>query len=293
MTSAGLLTSEVIPVTHQSGSSEDVVVTMGMTSRLSVTLSPSAGDVEDSSYHESGFTLTPEGGVMAGGVQEEMVRERAEVLLGRGQEAGDHGSGDEGSILVEASGEAPGESSGLEPKEGPLIEEQTPVAVTDGGVSETPDSEEPSTEVTVTLLPDDLTLTSEAMVTGHSPTPTAPQESRADVEYSAEPPVTVETDVDADDVTDEEHEEAAAATTDSASLERGHSETPTPTTMEVYAGWTVVVVEEGKEEEEDENHTHSALLPDSQSGGDIGKRHPRTSCNIMSDTALECVLYSP
>ena len=260
-----------------------------MTSRLSGTLFPSAGDIEDSSQHESGFTQTPQGGVMVGGVQEDVgqeVTERVEVQdrVGEGppEDAGDRGSADDGPISVEASGEALGESSGMEPEEGPLIHDQTPVAVTDRvgrAASETPDPEESSSEVSVTLLPDDLTLTSEAALTGHTPTPTAPQEYRSDVEYSAEPPVTVETD-DAHDVTDEERDEAATVMRDSTSLEPGHSRTPTPTTTDAYAGWTVVEeVEEVEEVKEEEvNDTHAASQPASQPRGDIGRdtQYPST-----------------
>ncbi|XP_059920587.1 brevican core protein [Gadus macrocephalus] len=250
------------------------ISTMGLTSVLSGSLSPSAGGVEDSSQHESGFTQTPEGGVVVGRVQDmeqEVLSERVEVLLGGEQdplkEAVEHSSGGEGS--AEVSGGALGESSGMEPEEGSLMEEQTPVAVTDGGggASETPDSEESFTESSVTLLPDDLTLTSEAAFTGRTPTPTAPQETRSDVEYSAEPPVTVETGL-ADDITDEDHEEDATMMMDSTSLEQRHSETPSPRPIDAYyAGWTAEDVKE--EVEQEESYTHSASPTTRHDGGDI------------------------
>ena len=244
---------------------------MGMTSRLSGSLSPSAGGVEDSSQ-------PPEGGVLVGGVQDiekEVLRERVEVLFGREDQVGEdplkeaveRDSGDEGSVSAKVSGGALGESSGMEPDEGSLMEEQTPVAVTDrgGGASETSDSTETSTESPVTLFPNDLTLTSEAAFTGRTPTPTAPQETRSDVEYSAEPPVSVETGL-ADDITDEDHKKDVTMMMDSTSLEQHHSQTPSPTPIVVYAGWTV---EDIKEEEE--SHTHSALPTPSHDGSEIGR----------------------
>lgn len=193
-------TAEGFTVTDDSGVLNSDPVTL-LTSSVSVTLSPPSAEVDASSPEIITFIPESNASSEAGPVEDiqdkqeqEGLGESPEVFLSTTQNITD-GDPEE---REQDGGEGSGESSG----EGPQVRRgfllttlSTDHTSSEGADGEAGTDTPPESEVKITLIPH-LTLTPgwEA-----EPPSSAPQESRSDREYSAEPPVTEES----DDVTTE------------------------------------------------------------------------------------------
>ncbi|KAG7221170.1 hypothetical protein INR49_017489 [Caranx melampygus] len=194
-----------------SGSSIDVPVIINdpvtlVTSPASVTSSPPSTEVDSSSPEI--ITLVPESNASSGAEHQEVIQEglghSSEIFLSTAQNVAEGAEPDD----TEGSGESSGESSGLKPE---LLLTNPTVSSdhTSEGTSAEVDTHEvdthdevgtgapPPSDIKITLIPH-LTLTP-----GWEPEPSysTPQESRSDREYSAETPVTEESE---DDSTEQE-----------------------------------------------------------------------------------------
>ncbi|XP_029929038.1 brevican core protein [Myripristis murdjan] len=272
---AEIPTVEVITVTDDSGSSDEGSVPKNdlvtlLTSPIPVTLSPPSAEVEASSPGEF-ITLIPESNAPSGSeeevqhkIEQEGLGASPEIFLSAAQNITDATSG-QGEIVdgdpegtrqeVEeehsgsdvGSGESSGEGSGVKPD----LLSKTPNLSTDhrSEGSET-GTDLPSADIEITLLPD-LTVTPGWEP---EPSPTAPQESRSDLEYSAEPPATEEP----DDVP-KEQEVTEDEPTSSPSTEEPE-ETPSPAFTTV-ADLTVTAATSHLQDFEEEEHTTVAATP--------------------------------
>ncbi|XP_037641309.1 brevican core protein [Sebastes umbrosus] len=219
-------TAELITVTDDSDVNAPVLntdpVTL-LTSHVSVTPSPPTVEVEASSPEI--ITFIPESNTSSGAeplediqdkLEQEVLGESPEVFLSTTQNTTD--SDPEGTELD--AGEGSGELSGGSPEVKPGLMLTNPTLSTDhtsaGGDGEDATDAPPPSDVKITLIPH-LTLTP-----GWEPEPSnsTPQESRSDLEYSAEPP----------DDGSKEQEVMAEITTSSINnhgSERGEGETST------------------------------------------------------------------
>ncbi|KAM4600405.1 brevican core protein, partial [Polymixia lowei] len=278
-------TAELITFTYDSGSSEEEssqsndLVTLLTSQPIPVTLAPFVVEEEASSTDDF-LTLIPEISTPSGSEHLEEVLEKVEqgvlggspeVLLsttqkitetasgqeesldsdheGSGHEAGESGSGSEHPESGEGSGEFSGESSGAEPEV--KLTNQTLSAVHETEETEST-TDATSTDIEITLLPDH-TLTPRWDT---EPPPTVPQESRSDLEYSGEPPVTEEP----DRVSEEQGPTASPPTEDP-------DETPrlTPATDDYDDLMVTAVPASPEDSEEDDMSTAAATPPASRS----------------------------
>lgn len=204
---AEMPTAEVITVTDDSDSSVNAPILNNypvtlLTSSVSVTLSPSSGEFESSSpevstfIHESNASSGAEPlEDIQGKLEQEGLGENPEISLSKTQNITDNDleERERGSDQTSESGEGSGEPLGQNPERKSELLLTNPTLSTNH-TSEGLDGETgtgaPSPEVKVTLIPH-LTLTP-----GWEPElfSSTPQESRSDREYSAEPPVTKESD---------------------------------------------------------------------------------------------------
>uniref|UniRef100_UPI003AAE5BD4 brevican core protein n=1 Tax=Centroberyx gerrardi TaxID=166262 RepID=UPI003AAE5BD4 len=270
---AEIPTVEVMTVTDDSGSSEESPVQKNdlvtlLTSPVPVTLSPPSAEVEASSAGEL-ITFIPESNATSGSelveeiqhkVEQEGLGQGPEVFLSTTQNITDTEAEEEHPESDEGSGESSGESPGLKPE----LLLTNPTLSTDRGSegSETESgTDAPSAEIEITLLP---ALTFSPGWESRPP-PTVPQESRSDLEYSAEPPVTEEH----DDVSKEQGVIAEDPTSSPSTEEPEETASPTLTTdhdddLAVTAATLYPEDLEEEEEEEEEQTTIAATPPASR-----------------------------
>ncbi|XP_075937238.1 brevican core protein [Anarhichas minor] len=187
-------TVEVFTVTGDSGVNAPVLSTDPVTlttSTVSVTLSPTSADVEAGSPEI--ITFVPESNTSSGAEPLEDIQDRLEEeVLGEGPEvflSTTQNITDSDPVGVEQDGrEESGDSSGESPEVKPELLSTNPSLSTDHTDGE--DATDTPSDVRITLIPH-LTLTPDWEP---EPSSSTPQESRSDLEYSAEPPVTEESD---------------------------------------------------------------------------------------------------
>ncbi|KAM8735488.1 brevican core protein isoform 3-T3 [Acanthopagrus schlegelii] len=255
--------AEVFTVADDSGVLNSDPVTL-LTSSVSVTLSPPSAEVEASSPEIITFIPESNASSEAGPVEDiqdkqeqEGLGESPEVFLSTTQNITDGDPEEREQDGREGSGESSGESP--EVRRGLLLTTlSTDHTSSEGADGEAGTDTPPESEVKITLIPH-LTLTP-----GWEPEPSssAPQESRSDREYSAEPPVTKES----DDVTKEREvvTEITSSSVDEHGSERGEGETSTDEPSVKMCTWR-------PDEEETSSPTHGAptAFPESvQRGGE-------------------------